>query len=333
MYCGFAVEFFFIVSGYFMMSHVDRMDRNVNSDTLGTETVGFLFGKIKSFYLELILAYIFGVILILITSPLPFVSSCKEIVKGLLWDVSLIGMTGLNTGRINDALWYLSSMLICMAIIYPLLRKWQNIVSRIILPLASVFLLGYLWQSYSNLLQPITWIGITYRGNLRAFADLGIGVVIYNVVKRVSNLELKTWVRIVLTLTKYCAYFVSIVYMCLYPRAYLQIFCLIFIALGITLTFSGQCVDKYLYNNKIFYSLGKLSLPIYLFNSFFAATNPMANINNFISPSFGNTFKFVLYLTLSILAGLVIMFCSDFIKKRSNVANFLRQRVYKEEIE
>jgi len=42
-----------------------------------------------------------------------------------IWELLLIGNVGFETKTINGVMWYLSSMLSCMFILYPLLKKYK----------------------------------------------------------------------------------------------------------------------------------------------------------------------------------------------------------------
>ena len=53
----YGVEFFFIVSGFFMAAHVMRMDENTGLKEIGKENVGFIWGKIKTVFPAFIISW------------------------------------------------------------------------------------------------------------------------------------------------------------------------------------------------------------------------------------------------------------------------------------
>ena len=94
---------------------------------------------------------------------------------------SLLFMAGIGSTTFNAVMWYLSSMLISMAILYPLIRKYPDNMTKIILPVAVILMLGYLYQNYGTLRSPTQWIGFTYKGNIRAISEISMGVIGYEI--------------------------------------------------------------------------------------------------------------------------------------------------------
>ena len=113
-----AVEFYFLVSGYLMMAGIQKMKERPVS--LGAETGAFLLKKYKSFCPEIIISYIFAFAVTYIGGKTGFF----KLLATSFSDVLLLGMTGLRIKPVNGAIWYLSSMLLAMAILYPLVRKF-----------------------------------------------------------------------------------------------------------------------------------------------------------------------------------------------------------------
>ena len=128
----------------------------------------------------------------------------------------MLHMSGIGAGSINSTVWYTSSMLLCMAIIYPLIRKYPGFSVKYILPFAALLLLGYFGGNQKSPRTPTEWIGWTYRGNLRAFAELSIGICCYEVCENLKKLKFTTFGKWVLTIVEYACYCALLYYLYYY---------------------------------------------------------------------------------------------------------------------
>ena len=130
-----AVEFFFIVSG-FLMTKSALNKKDYDKDNLGKETFNFILKKIKVFLPYTITA---GIILLIINNVFETISIRNNILSIL--DIFLIEMTGIKIKILNGPLWYISSMLICMAILYSLIRKYKYNYIYIFVPLCVLLIM------------------------------------------------------------------------------------------------------------------------------------------------------------------------------------------------
>ena len=178
-----AVEFFFIVSGFLMAKNALNK-KDCDEDNLGKETFNYILKKIKGFLPYTIIAWIF---LIIINNIFDTISIRNNILSIL--DIFLLEMTGIKIKILNGPLWYISSMLICMSILYPLIRKYKYNYIYIFIPLSVLLIMGYSNHLFNNLKGIHEWVGFTYRGNLRAFVDLSIGIFIYAISENFKNIK------------------------------------------------------------------------------------------------------------------------------------------------
>ena len=184
---SFSVDFFFILSGCFLMQSVEK--DNIKKEPIATSTVDHLKRKVSGLYAELVTANIIGLLFILLTATAPFKNIIGKAVRAIPSDYLFLRMC-LCTPAINGPVWYISSMLICMAILYPLLRRWPEMMSKVALPLIAALLLGFLWKNCHSVLNPTFWMGFTYKGNIRAFAELSLGMMTYRMAGKIKNLRM-----------------------------------------------------------------------------------------------------------------------------------------------
>lgn len=264
-----AVEFFFILSGYLMMASIDRAGLTSELD-LGSETLGFLKRKVSVLYPEVLIAYMIGFAVRLLAKEGSFIGAVKLAVDSF-WEVLMLRQTGLSLRDVNHATWYLSSMLICMVILYPLLRKFPNMMGRIVVPLVSVLIMGILCRNYSTPRDPAKWIGWTYKGNLRAFSELGMGVLCFQITKPFRQIKLTKLGKVVCTCLEPVLYALFIAYMVFCPSSNHDWILVPILVLAIGLTFSEQTHFPHILDHKVIYFLGKCSLPLYLCHYFWAS--------------------------------------------------------------
>lgn len=264
---SFGVEFFFIVSGYLMMATVQKKaDQPIRS--LGAETGQFVWKKLSAIYLDIIIAFVIGLVFQCCAKQYTF-AEVIDLLGDSVFELLMIERLGIGQIRINSVIWYVQSMLLCMAILYPLLRKYMQLMKRLVFPLASLLILGWLCQTYGNLRTPSLWVGFTYKGNLRAMAELCIGVICFPIAQPLRQMEFSNGFRIVLAALKWLCWGAVLAYMFVGSVHYDFLCCMLF-ALAIILAFSGQCADCGLYQNKFVMWLGKVSLPLYLNHIYFS---------------------------------------------------------------
>ena len=301
-----AVEFFFILSGYLMMASIYKRI-SAPTQSLGGETLGFIFKKITAVYPEFIVSFIIAFGVNCYANSLGF-SQAANLMSKNIFTMFLIPFTGLGNNSINGAVWYIQSMLLCMCILYPLIRKFPDIMIKLVMPVTALLLLGWIYQNYGNLGGPTSWLGFTFKGNVRAFAELCIGALSFNVAKVLSQYSFRKWWRYVLTLIKWGCWILSL-YLMYSVRQAESFVVILLIAVAITLTFSQQCTDFNLFQNRFVLWLGKISLPIYLNHFYFSCT-----INKILPKTMSNSYKVIILFVLTAVASAIVMICAALIR-------------------
>ena len=307
---SFAVEFFFILSGFLMMKSVSKMSEQPGN--LGAETFLFIKKKYLALYPDVIISWIIGAVVTIVIGQLSLMA-IANLVRDGVWEMSLLTMTGLRLNTINDALWYLSSMLLAMAILFPLLRKYKNTAKLVIIPLITVLIFGYFAAEHSSIRSPFDWLGVTYRGNLRAIADMGVGIISCQITEVFQTKKLTVFFKSLLTGVKYVGILGLVMYMYFIrdaARLPYDMFCIVAIAVVIGLIFSRQTYGERLFNNGVVGFLGKFSLPLYLSHYYWADLMiPLLPENT------GKAKATVIYFALSFATAAVVMALSAVIKR------------------
>lgn len=263
-----SVEFFFIVSGYLMAKTAFSRGISDNGTVidLAKETVDFLVKKIRSIAtIYFISCALVSVYFLVIGKKLVFVI---ERLPSLL----LLQCSGIVDKEFIGLSWYISSMIICMAIIYPLLRKQYSMFTNIYGPLLGILITGYLIHMTGYLGGVFDWIGFTYKCNLRAFADLSLGTTCFEAARKIS---IQKWGKKQKCLFSILAVFssvTSVVSICSTQRIFNDGIILLSMCVLVTVLFGKVGLLSQingLYSNRLFDFLGELSLPIFLLQNVF----------------------------------------------------------------
>lgn len=257
------VDFFFVLSGLLMAkSAFKRKDLIPESSEYGK----FVWGKYKTVFPQHSVAFIFTLVLAIVS----FEGICQRDIAQLVIDnipnFLLISMTGIKVGDVNGPIWYISSMLIGVAILYPICRKYYYYFTRFFAPLISLLILGYFQQTSGSVVDMLAWETIMFKGTIRGIADLLLGTAAYELSKHLNKMGSFESVkgRVILLLIEITLLAVSILFMVLTLPQYYQVFEILIFFLLISIAFSERAYGSEMFNNKVCYFMGKLSLSIYV---------------------------------------------------------------------
>lgn len=266
------VEFFFLVSGFLMAKSISSRIRREgplqNSDTLGTETVCFLWRKIKG-----ILPYHIPFCLMMAWLIWQTKSDDPMELVRRLPSFFILNRTGImgKSACLLGVEWYLTSMFIAIAILYPLIRRHYDLMSRLVCPLAALLILGWMQMTSGYLSTSGQWDGLTFHCNLRALAELALGVTCYEVSTILVQKKFNVFQRLLFSLTELLCYGLTFRYICSFLERTYEVYIVLLLIVAVTISFSqvGLLSKTLLFQNPICSFLGGLSLPIYLIQQFF----------------------------------------------------------------
>ena len=317
-----AVEFFLLTSGFLFAKSMNKNPANSSLSWKGTWT--FMKGKLMSFYPAYLICLVLTFIAVNVTQYVchvaPYVKSgTAENVKTLginfgrmIYEATLLRNFGVDFERYLDQAWYLSAMLLVLLLLYPVYAKNKRRFEHYIAPIIAVALLGFLFLHGSSLLNPSKRYELfykyefTYKGNVRAMAEICLGVVCYRVCEWLKKLDFSKLGRVLLAVIELFGYGFAIAYMSFiaamnynmfwyklsqpfaklneefspvdlaFPREFnaAQFFMLALLAVSVVITFSEKSVISGLFRHRIFVILGQYSLYPYLLYSIFSSTIP-----------------------------------------------------------
>ncbi len=266
-YGSYAVEFFFAVSGYLMMVHIEKLQNSDIDKPLGIDTIEFLWHKFKGLIPYLISAFAFGIIIhyVFLRDSLNAVETYKYFVTSF-GELFLLRMSGLKVQVINGNLWYISAMLIVMLVLYPIARKFKEQFTHIIAPITAIILLGWISRCDAVLEKPGTWTKLGHFGTVRAAAAVCLGCVAYACAKALQGKKFKKWFRVIITAAEWAGYAFVIINMQFAGTKSVQIVMIYLTVALVALSFSGITYSCRFMNSKFFYALGQFSLPWYIYH-------------------------------------------------------------------
>lgn len=298
------VEFFFLVSGYLMAVSAEKALQRTSSFHIIYESEQFIYRKFKSLYPMVPIAVTINVVLPGILNGRTLHTILNSMINRLPC-LFLIQQTGIKVDTVLG-LWYLSSMLLAMAILYPLLLRYHNYMRRIGCILIGVIALGYLMQTTNNIgVSSKISFRMIWNYNLRAIAILCFGIFTRELSKYLYSIAFNRNGRIVLALTEFILYFITFIYM-MFIKGSKYDFFMIFVLLGaVTISFSEVAAFSSFFNNKFCYSLGKISLYVYLAHPAVAIDfTPLLGIDS------SNKIRLIVYCILSAFSTIILFFVS-----------------------
>lgn len=260
-------EFFFIVSGFLMAKSIYKKQSCNEVTQSAQEAVGEWFGFIKKKYTDFFPAHSIAFVIALLTLAVSRGYGVRGFVKYAFDSVPsffLVQMTGVNYSSPNHVEWYISCMFIAIALLYPVCRKYYYQFTRYFSWLGAAIIIGYLIYTEGCLTGVTSWTGICYRSLLRALAEIALGTTAFELSKYMAKRNWSSFQRLILTIAELFCFILTVLLLILtFPEKY-EIYALASIFLLVTIAFSEVTYGSKLFNNRIFYFLGKLSLPIYL---------------------------------------------------------------------
>ena len=276
---------------------------------IGSETLHFILHKIRSFLPEFLIAWWIGFVLIGVVRQYGVLDYLKAF-ENDFWELTLVKMSGLFTHGIDGAMWYLSAMLLGMAFLYPLLRTKRDLMTHLVCPLLALFLYGYLCQAEGHPRDPIVWLGLCYKGLVRAIAGLCTGVVICMAVRRIKKHApaglTKLGNALAIGIQLLCL-ILTIRYMAEQEPSEYDYFYIFLLMLLVLISFSGFGLESVLGNSQRLHRLsaflGKYSLSLYLGHLYFAQ-----HVNELLPEElYSGKLRMTVYLAAAFANGLLVM--------------------------
>ena len=239
-----AVEFFFILSGYFIYkSCVKDNSKSVFSYT---------WSKIKRFYPE--------VLIVIIPSSLINYNLLLEHPEFLLNSCFFVSNTGVFEGGVNAPLWYLNVLIWGGGLVYAVLKNYRSVANTIIFPLSVLLIYTYLFQKNDGSLEIWGTYLCFYIPLWRGIAGMSLGCLLARF-QEIKSKELQKRYSLINFL-----FLISIVG-CLYivfSEKHYDRYALLFYCIIILSCFTQNSLVNRLFKSTLWSRLGELSFEMLL---------------------------------------------------------------------
>ena len=253
-----AVDFFFVVSGFFFCrKYVNYKVKN----SIGEDSFNYFINTTNRFIKYIIILLIIAIPFSIFCLKFNFTSLINAFYK-LLY----IPHHTKCGSEIFGITWYIVAMILVESMLFPFLIKYKKEFVYIISPIIIILLGSYLLIRYGHFATPWKMGTILYKGILRSIFEINIGMYLYLISEKISNVKFTKLSKILLLLFEIAGY-LSIFVLVNLNNAHRRFDVLMLIIISICILISTN-KNMYLYNfcnNKLFYFLEKLSLPMYIY--------------------------------------------------------------------
>lgn len=305
------VEFFFLVSGFLMAATLNRYQEPPKDSTqLTNETLSFLWRKLKGILpYHLFFSAVMGLFMIV-------AGQYQNLIIGLP-SLLFFNRTGFMAGKaILGVEWYIGSMLTAMIILYPLGRKGGSFFTRVVAPFAGIMIIGWMTKTQGLLSSAGRWDGLTFHCNLRAIAELCLGIACFEVCSAMQRHNFTKFQKFLLSAAEFLGYAFATFYICSFMPYCYECYVLIVLCISVTISFSQQGLlgKNKLFQHPIFSFLGGITLPIYLIQEIF-----QEGVLYFL-PNLRHGYQALLMFVLAIAFGTIsYLIWTSFTKRKANV--------------
>lgn len=174
------VELFFIISGFFLMMHLDRLPKESKENTWT-----FIINKMKGFFAPLCVANLVHFFLYCRLNNLNTLPSVASKFWHFKWEFLCLQCLGMiqkpqfNQDYLLGTAWYLSAMMITLAVIYPLAKYYRKAFVNIVCPISIIFIYSAFIYNYGTINVGSENMLLIPDALMRAFAGQCCGVLCY----------------------------------------------------------------------------------------------------------------------------------------------------------
>ena len=169
------VEFFFVLSGFFLAKNVKKYSAEDNWAPLR-----YVWKEIRKLWPPYIVAFIFSLFVYYKVNGIDDIESIVNIIWRSKWEAIFLQLSGIDPTApvINGVTAYIPAMLVSSLLIVYLYQHHYKITVNILCVIIPIFIYSHILNNYGNLSQWMAYEKWTTVGILRGFAGMLIGVFI-----------------------------------------------------------------------------------------------------------------------------------------------------------
>ena len=175
------VEFFFMVSGFFLAKQLDDTEKTAD---VVQQSLGILLRKIKKLYPAFFISFIAYTMWWIYAQQFGTVVNFIDYLFENIYSLLLLNGLGIpNTKAFAGNMWYLSSLVIATYFFVFLALKLKDTFFGFIIPFVCTVCFAYTGYLHGSLSVQELWIGCFYGGVWRGFCELCMGGGYYLITK------------------------------------------------------------------------------------------------------------------------------------------------------
>ena len=262
----FAVEFFFVLSGYLLMHSCARYEGDG-----ATPPWQQAWTVLKGKYLRMLpvwftacCVYFAGEVL---SGAYPLRTLPKTFAESFPVFLMLVEPDTFASFAIYYS-WYVPAMLIAFAALLPLICAGRRRFTHCIAPLIVFCGLGYLWHTHGTIMVlEQSWVGVTWVRTVRALAEISLGCIAYEVSQWLRSrcaARVNRQGRLLFTALGLAGVGIPLYWMTFRLPKELQLPGLMLMAAGVAVIFSGAGLFERMFRGRFWGWLGQISFALYL---------------------------------------------------------------------
>lgn len=309
-----AVEGFFMISGFLMIQSIEK---NKDDKTpLGISTFKFMLRKYKG-----LLSILFVSVLLAFFVRASILYNINQIFIKLpliIFDIFPLNTAGFRGEYVVGISWYLSSMFISLAILYPFVKKYKSNFVLTVCPILAILGYGILSSIYGNLAVGSSFIEntILHTGVIRALAGCSLGCLLAEISKYISQKKFTRLAKTIFTILEPILLLIMFYIMHNLPKSQYDYVLIGIIFAMLTIGVNGLSYSSRLWNIKYTKTLGTASTLIVL-NHYCWTTFIKYKLT-----ACAKSEKILIYIALVTLS-CVVVYCI------SKLINFLFRKLFK----
>lgn len=316
------IVIFYLITGYFLMKTFKKNQaaeiESGKKESSAKAAGKYFLRRLKGLYPTFLIATAIGFVLTNIGNGYP-IAQWPKIAVECIWEWLGCAATGLGIGNntyglltdgrhmlMNNALWFISGLLIISYIIYYLLHKYEENMISLVFPVGFICAYGYF---HTHGIRPM-WFNFPLPGvsdaMIQAFFTIGLGCVFYVLIEGIKDKDVSLAGRIALTIVNLLCSGIVVYHMIwgtTFTFATINGLCVIFVFLTL---WNKDYLTKIL-NVSIWKFPGKISLYFYMLHfPIVAATKQITQLD---VSSLSNLHKVCLiaYLSTTVLSLLLML--------------------------
>ena len=183
---AYIVDFFFIISGFLMLRHLDNSKKKESS-------IEYVLHKAKSIFAPVCITNAVAFLYFCINNNVKSVKSVLDQLWHFRWEFIMMQCAGMikdpkfNKDYLNGPAWYISALLIATFFTYGLAIHCRKLYTNIIAPFLSLTIYAFISQTYGTLNIGNGFVGPIQESVLRGVAGICVGSMCYEIYNKLNS--------------------------------------------------------------------------------------------------------------------------------------------------